>query len=222
MSLKEYEETGKIPLIGTMFPKMVVQTTHGMKKLPGDYKGKWVVLFSHPADYTPVCTTEFVSFQNHYDEFQAMNTELIGLSIDQVFSHIKWVEWIKENLDVEIKFPIIADHGEVARTLGMLHKKGSSTVRAVFIFDPKSIIQAILYYPSELGRNMKEIVRMIKALRISSQNNVAMPANWPENELFGDDVIVPPAKDVDTAKERLNDDSITCLDWWLCHKKRPA
>ena len=193
MTLKELPETGKIPLIGTMFPKMVVQTTHGMKRLPGDYKGKWVILFSHPADFTPVCTTEFVSFQKHYDEFQAMNTELIGLSIDQVYSHIKWVNWIKENLDVEIKFPIIADHGAAARELGMLHAKGSNTVRAVFIFDPKGIIRAILYYPSELGRNMKEIVRMIKALRIAEQNDVAMPANWPENELFGDDVIVPPA-----------------------------
>ena len=221
MSLKEYEETGKIPLIGTNFPKMVVQTTHGMKKLPGDYSGKWLILFSHPADYTPVCTTEFVSFQKHYDEFQAMNTELIGLSIDQVFSHMKWVDWIKEKLDVEIQFPIIADHGEVARQLGMIHAKGSNTVRAVFIIDPKGIIQAILYYPSDLGRNMKEIVRMIKALRVSAKNGVAMPANWPENELFGDDVIVPPAKDQKTAKERLEDKDIECLDWWLCHKKNP-
>jgi len=221
MSLKEYEETGKIPLIGTNFPKMVVQTTHGMKKLPGDYSGKWLILFSHPADYTPVCTTEFVSFQKHYDEFQAMNTELIGLSIDQVFSHMKWVDWIKEKLDVEIQFPIIADHGEVAKQLGMIHAKGSNTVRAVFIIDPKGIIQAILYYPSDLGRNMKEIVRMIKALRVSAKNGVAMPANWPENELFGDDVIVPPAKDQKTAKERLEDKDIECLDWWLCHKKNP-
>ncbi len=222
MTLKELPETGKIPLIGTMFPKLAVQTTQGLKRLPGDYKGKWVILFSHPGDFTPVCTTEFVSFQKHYEEFKAMNTELIGLSVDQVYSHIKWIDWIKENLDVEIKFPIIADHGEAARALGMLHAKGSNTVRAVFIFDPKGIIRAILYYPSELGRNMKEILRMIKALRIAEQNDVAMPANWPENELFGDDVIVPPAADVDAAEERLKDDSIACLDWWLCHKKNPA
>ena len=166
MSLKEYEETGKIPLIGTEFPKMAVKTTHGLKRLPHDYKGKWLVLFSHPADYTPVCTTEFVSFQKHFDEFQALNVELLGLSIDQVFSHIKWVDWIKEKMDVEIKFPIIADHGEVARRLGMLHAKASNTVRAVFILDPKGIVRAILYYPSELGRNMKEILRMIKAIKI--------------------------------------------------------
>ncbi len=221
MSIKEYEETGKIPLINTKFPKMVVGTTHGMKKLPGDYEGKWLILFSHPADYTPVCTTEFVSFQKYYDEFKSMNVELLGLSIDQVFSHIKWVDWIKENMAVEIKFPIIADHGEVAKQLGMLHAKGSNTVRAVFIIDPKSIIRAILYYPSELGRNMKEILRMIKGLKVATKYDVAIPANWPENELFGDDVIVPPAKDVETAKERLADDSITCLDWWLCHKENP-
>ena len=221
MSIKEQEETGKFPLIGTKFPEMEVKTTHGIKKLPDDYKGRWMVLFSHPADYTPVCTTEFVSFQKHYDEFQELNADLIGLSIDQIFSHIKWVEWIKENMDVEIKFPIIADHGKVASQLGMLHATGSSTVRAVFIVDPKSIIRAILYYPSELGRNMKEIVRMIKALNLATKHGVAMPANWPNNEFFGDDVIVPPPTDVETAKKRLEDESITCLDWWLCHKENP-
>ncbi|MHA1202102.1 MAG: peroxiredoxin [Candidatus Heimdallarchaeaceae archaeon] len=221
MSLKEYEETGKIPLIGTMFPKMAVNTTHGLKRLPHDYKGKWLILFSHPADFTPVCTTEFVSFQKHYDEFAALNVELIGLSIDQVFSHIKWVDWIKENLDVEIKFPIIADHGEVARQLGMLHAKGSSTVRAVFILDPKGIVRTILYYPAEIGRNMKEIVRIVKALKIADKYEVAMPANWPENELFGDNVIIPPAGTVEKAKERLADETIECLDWWLCHKENP-
>lgn len=222
MTLKEYEETGKIPLIGTQFPKMAVKTTHGMKKLPGDYTGKWLILFSHPADYTPVCTTEFVSFQKHYDEFKSMNTELLGLSIDQVFSHIKWVDWIKENINEQIEFPIIADHGEIAKRLGMVHPKSSNTVRAVFILDPKGIVRAILYYPSELGRNMKEIVRMIKGLQVATKHDVAIPANWPENELFGDHVIVPPASDVETAKERLADDSIDCLDWWLCHKENPA
>ena len=222
MTHKEYEETGKIPLIGTPFPKMVVQTTHGMKKLPGDYTGKWLILFSHPADYTPVCTTEFVSFQKHYDEFKAMNVELLGLSIDQVFSHIKWVDWIKENVNEEIKFPIIADHGEIAKRLGMIHPKATNTVRAVFIIDPKGIVRAILYYPSELGRNMREIIRMIKGLQVATKYDVAIPANWPDNELFGDHVIVPPASNVETAKERLADESIECLDWWLCHKENPA
>jgi len=125
-----------IPLLGDKFPKMTVQTTHGMKVLPDDMKGKWFVLFSHPADFTPVCTTEFVAFQQRYEKFRELNTELIGLSIDQVFSHIKWEEWIKEKMGVEIQFPIIADTGAVAEKLGLIHPgKGSNTVRAVFIVD---------------------------------------------------------------------------------------
>ncbi|HDG61942.1 MAG TPA: peroxiredoxin, partial [Thermotoga sp.] len=139
-------EEKKFPLIGDKFPELEVQTTHGKMKLPDDFSGKWFVFFSHPADFTPVCTTEFVAFQKRYDEFKKLNTELIGLSIDQVFSHMKWVEWIKEKLGVEIKFPIIADDtGKVAGMLGLIHPgKGTNTVRAVFIVDPKSIIRAIL------------------------------------------------------------------------------
>ena len=151
-----------------------------------------------------------------------MNTNLIGLSIDQVFAHIKWEEWIKENLDMEIKFPIIADHGMVAKKLGMVHPgKGANTVRAVFIVDPNGIIRIILYYPQEIGRNMDEILRIVKALQIADANKVAMPANWPNNELFGDHVIISPARDVKTAKERLANagKDYECLDWWLCHKK---
>ena len=144
------------------------------------------------------------------------------MSIDQVFSHIKWTEWIKDNLDTEIPFPIIADHGAVAKKLGMIHPgKGSNTVRAVFIVDSKGIIRIILYYPQEVGRNMDEILRAVKALQTADEYKVATPANWPENELFGDQVIIPPAKDVETAKERLENagEEYECLDWWLCHKK---
>lgn len=210
----------RIPLIGEKFPEMEVTTTHGIKKLPSEYKGKWLVLFSHPADFTPVCTTEFVAFNKRYEQFKELNTELLGLSIDQVFSHIKWVDWIKENIGEEIKFPIIADHGTVAQKLGMIHPgKGSNTVRAVFFIDPEGIIRAILYYPQELGRNMDEILRMIRGFQIADKHNVAIPANWPENELFGDDVIVPPASSVEEAQKRLKDKTIECLDWWLCHKK---
>jgi len=213
-------ENRGLPLIGDKFPEMEVQTTHGIKKLPDDYKGKWLILFSHPADFTPVCTTEFYAFQKRYDEFRKLNTELLGLSIDQVFSHIKWKDWIKENLNVEIQFPIIADDGKVARKLGMIHpRKGSSTVRAVFFIDPKGIIRAMLYYPQELGRNMNEFLRMLRGFQIADEHDVAIPANWPDNELFGDHVIIPPASDVETAKKRLEDKSIECLDWWLCHKK---
>ena len=210
---------GRMPLLGEKFPELEVQTTHGKMKLPDAFKGKWFVLFSHPADFTPVCTTEFVAFQKRYDEFKKLNTELIGLSIDQVFSHIKWVQWIKDNLNVEIKFPIIADDlGNVSRTLGLIHPaKGTNTVRAVFIVDPSGIIRAIIYYPQELGRNMDEILRAVKALQISDKNGVAMPANWPNNELVGDEVIVPPATDEKAAEERLK--KYDCFDWWFCHRK---
>lgn len=218
------EQNIGIPLLGDKFPEMDVLTTHGMIKLPDDLNkdGKWFVLFSHPADFTPVCTTEFHAFAKRNEKFSNLNTRLIGLSIDQVFSHIKWGEWIKENLDTEIPFPIIADHGSVANKLGMVHPgKGSNTVRAVFIVDSNGIIRIILYYPQEVGRNMDEILRVVKALQTADANKVAIPANWPENELFGDHVIIPPAKDVKTAKERLANSGkeYECLDWWLCHKK---
>lgn len=214
-----------IPLIGDKFPDMDVQTTHGILKLPVDANenGKWwFILFSHPADFTPVCTTEFHAFAKRNEQFQKLNTRLIGLSIDQVFSHIKWIEWIKENLNTEIPFPIIADHGTIAKKLGMIHPgKGSNTVRAVFVVDPNGIIRLILYYPQEIGRNMDEILRIIRALQTADEHKVATPANWPKNELFGDHVIIPPAKDVKTAKERLENagKEYECLDWWLCHKK---
>lgn len=211
-----------IPLIGDKFPQMEVQTTFGPIKLPDDAiaGGNWFVLFSHPADFTPVCTTEFHAFAKRNDQFQSMKTRLIGLSIDQVFSHIKWTEWIKENLNTVIPFPIIADHGAVGNKLGMIHPgKGSNTVRAVFIVDSNAIIRLIIYYPQEIGRNMDEIVRAVKALQLADKEKVAIPANWPNNELIGDHVIIPPAKDVKTAEERLKSKEYECYDWWLCHKK---
>jgi len=217
------EEKRGMPLLGDSFPEMKVQTTHGVMELPKIFAGKWFVLFSHPADFTPVCTTEFVAFQKRYKKFKALNCELIGLSVDQVFAHIKWEEWIKENLKVEIQFPIIADTGAVAETLGLIHPgKGTNTVRAVFVIDDKAKIRIILYYPQELGRNMDEILRVVEAMQIADKNKVNMPANWPNNELVKDHVIMPPAKDVKTAKERLRKaktGEIECYDWWLCHKK---
>lgn len=210
---------GKMPLLGDRFPEMEVQTTRGKLSLPEAYKGKWFVLFSHPADFTPVCTTEFVAFQKRFDQFKKLNCDLIGLSIDQVFSHIKWTEWIKDNLNVEIQFPIIADDtGKVAEVLGLVHPgKGTNTVRAVFVVDPKSTIRTILYYPQEIGRNMDEIVRIVRALQATDENGVALPANWPENEIIGDEAIVPPASDVEAAAERPK--RFDCFDWWFCHKK---
>ena len=209
----------RIPLIGEIFRELEVVTTQGVKSLPGDYKGKWFILFSHPADFTPVCTTEFVAFQNLMGEFKKLNTELIALSVDQVFSHIKWVQWIKEELKVEIQFPVIADDtGNVSKKLSLIHPgKGSNTVRAVFIIDPEGIIRSIIYYPQELGRNMDEIVRMVKGLQISDKEKVALPAGWPDNELVKDHVIIPPASDIETAEKRPTE--YDCFDWWFCHKK---
>lgn len=210
---------GLIPLIGEPFPKLEVVTNYGKKVLPDDYKGKWFVLFSHPADFTPVCTTEFVAFSVRHEDFKKLNAELIGLSIDSNYSHIKWVEWIKEKLGYEIPFPIIADpRGQVAEKLGLLHAESTTaTVRAVFIVDPEGIIRVILYYPLELGRNIDEILRILKALQVHEEHGVAIPANWPNNELIGERVIIPPPSTMDEAVERLK--KYTCFDWWFCHKE---
>jgi len=214
-------ERDGFPLIGDSFPEMEVKTTHGMMKLPSAFAGKWFVLFSHPGDFTPVCTTEFVGFEKRHAEFEKLNCELIGLSIDQVFSHMKWTEWIKQNLGVEIKFPIIADDtGRVATRLGMIHPgKASNTVRAVFIVDPEAKVRLILFYPQEVGRNMDEVVRALRALQTTDKYKVAAPANWPNNDLIGDDVIIPPPSDEKTALTRVTGAGMVCKDWWFCHKK---
>jgi peroxiredoxin (alkyl hydroperoxide reductase subunit C) len=214
-----YEQMN-MPLLGDKFPEMKVMTTRGVKELPGDYKGKWFILFSHPADFTPVCTTEFVAFQQAYDELKKLDVELIGMSVDQVFSHIKWEEWIKENIKVKIEFPIIAANDQIALKLGMLHPgKGTNTVRAVFIVDPEGKTRLVLYYPQEIGRNIQEVVRAVKALQISDKEKVAMPADWPNNSIIKDHVIIPPATDVETAEKRLSEKKYECYDWWFCHKK---
>lgn len=211
------EETKiNMPLLGDEFPELKVQSTHGPLNLPEDMKGNWWVLFSHPADFTPVCTTEFVAFQKRYDQFEAIGCKLVGMSIDQVFSHIKWVQWIKSELNVEITFPIVAANDTVAMKLGMLHPgKGANTVRAVFIIDPDGKIRLILYYPQEIGRNVDEVVRAVKALQASDKQG-AMPAGWPDNELIGDRVIVPPATNMRDATDRPG--QYECYDWWFCHK----
>ncbi|MDI9643637.1 MAG: peroxiredoxin [Candidatus Verstraetearchaeota archaeon] len=213
-------ENRNLPLIGDKAPAFSAQTTKGPVNFPDDYKGKWVVLFSHPADYTPVCTTEFVAFAKRYNQFKSMNVELLGLSIDQIYSHIKWEEWIAENLKVEIPFPIIADNtGKIATLYGMLHQeaKGTQAVRAVFIIDPESVVRAILYYPMSVGRNIDEILRLVKALQISDKENVALPANWPNNELIGNKAIIPPPNNTDEAKKRLN--MFNGYDWWFCYRE---
>ena len=212
------EETKiNMPLLGDDFPSMDVVTTQGPMSLPGDLKGSWFVLFSHPADFTPVCTTEFVGFQEKMKDFEDMGVKLIGMSVDQVFSHIKWIEWIKDKLGVEITFPVVAANDTIANKLGMLHPgKGTNTVRAVFVVDPKGKVRLVLYYPQEIGRNMSEVVRAVKALQISDNYGVATPANWPENGLIKDRVIIPPASNQKDAEERLK--KYEGYDRWFCHK----
>ncbi len=209
-------------VIGEKFPEVEVNTTHGRMKLPDHFAGKWFVLFSHPADFTPVCTTEFYGMQIRLNKFKELGAEVIGLSVDQVFSHLKWMEWIKDNLGVEIEFPVIADdRGDLAEKLGMIPSGSTQTARAVFIVDPKGTIRAIVYYPAEVGRDWDEILRALKALQVSDKNGVALPHKWPNNELIKDRVIVPPAGSVEAIKdreERKKKGEIECYDWWLCHK----
>ncbi len=212
------EETKmNMPLLGDDFPEMTVSTTHGEMNLPGDMKGDWFIVFSHPADFTPVCTTEFVGFQKRMKQFEELGVKLIGMSVDQVFSHIKWIEWIGEKLNVEITFPVIAANDTIANKLGMLHPgKGTNTVRAVFIVDPKGKVRLTLYYPQEIGRNMDEIVRATKALITADKNGVAIPANWPNNDLIGNRVIIPPPKSQAEAAKAL--EKHEGYDWWFCHR----
>ena len=209
--------TMNMPLLGDDFPQLEVATTHGTLNLPGDLKGSWFVLFSHPADFTPVCTTEFVAFQKLIPEFDKLGVKLIGLSIDQVQSHLKWIEWIKEKLGVEITFPVIAANDSVANKIGLLHPgKGTNTVRAVFIVDPNGKVRLVIYYPQEIGRNMEEIVRAVKALQTSDKNKVALPADWPNNGLIKDRAIIPPPPTEAEAKKRLKE--YDGYDFWFCHK----
>lgn len=216
-------EENKMPMLGDRFPEMEVMTTHGKIKLPCDYKGKWYVLFSHPGDFTPVCTTEFIEFSERASEFNELGAELIGLSVDQVCAHMKWTEWIRDNAGVVVPFPIIADElGVTAKRLGMLHPgKGTNTVRAVYIVDDKGIIRLMLFYPQEAGRNVDEILRILKALKVSDENKVAMPEKWPANRHLGEKVIIPPpSSEEDAALRRTMAEKGECemKDWWFCTK----
>ncbi|MHA1729077.1 MAG: peroxiredoxin [Promethearchaeota archaeon] len=220
------EEKFSMPLIGDKAPSFKAKTTQGEISFPEDFENKWVILFSHPADFTPVCTTEFMTFASMADDFKAINCELIGLSIDSHYAHIAWLRTIQEKIEykgmknIEVQFPLIADiRMEVAKKFGMIQPNASNTeaVRAVFIIDPETKVRAILYYPLSNGRNMEEIKRLLIALQKTDKDNVATPANWQP----GEDVIVPPAGSCGTAKEIMEskDDSIYCLDWFMCFKK---
>ncbi len=204
-----------MPRLNEPAPDFQAKTTHGVKKL-ADYKGKWLVLFSHPADFTPVCTTEFMAFAEHYPEFQKLNCELIGLSIDSYYAHVAWVRNIKEKFGVEIPFPIIEDLSmKVAKDYGMIQPGASDTsaVRATFIIDDKGILRAMVYYPMTNGRSIPEFVRLVSALQTSDKNKVATPAGWQP----GDKVIVPPPADVNAADKRMSE-GYECTDWYFCKK----
>jgi peroxiredoxin (alkyl hydroperoxide reductase subunit C) len=208
------------PGIGDQFPDLTVETSMGERTLPDDYEGEWLVLFSHPGDFTPVCTSEFVAFEQRRAEFEELNAELLGLSIDRVHSHIKWTEWIDENLGVDIQFPIIADdQGTVAERLGMLHPgAGTATVRSVFVVDPEGTVRLVLTYPMEIGRNIDEILRSLRALQKSDAEDVAVPADWPDNETFGDRVLLsPPATEAgaQARKDEADAEGRDYYDWWF-------
>jgi len=204
------------PVIGEPAPDFEVETTHGPLKL-SSLMGKWVVLFSHPADFTPVCTTEFLAFTAIHEELKALNVQLIGLSVDSVSAHLAWVHAVKEKMGVQIPFPIIADLTmTVSNKYGMIHKGQSSTaaVRTVFFIDDKGIIRAMLYYPLQNGRYMPEIIRLIKAFQTTDKYHVATPANWQP----GDKVVVPAPKTAAEMEKRPSE-GYECKDWYLCFKK---
>ncbi len=205
-----------MPRLNEPAPEFTAPTTHGTKSL-SDYRGKWLVLFSHPADFTPVCTTEFVAFARRAKDFAEINTELLGLSIDSNFSHIAWVRNIKEKLGVDIPFPIIADlKMEVAKKYGMIHPGAADTsaVRATFIIDPEGILRAMVYYPMTNGRSIDEILRLVKALQTSDKYGVATPEGWQP----GDKVIVPPPATIDEAEQRTQMADAEVVDWYFVKK----
>jgi len=208
----------QMPRIGDQAPDFEAITTKGKIKLSDYAKDKWMVMFSHPADFTPVCTTEMSGFALRKKEFDALNTELLGLSIDSVHAHLGWVSNVREKTGVYLDFPIIADIDmKVSKLYGMLQPNESETaaVRAVFFIDPKKKIRLIMYYPLNVGRNMDEILRALEALQTSDKYKVAMPLDWKK----GDKVIVPPPKTLDEMNARIKDDSIELVDFYLAKKE---
>lgn len=222
----EQQEFVPMPRIGDKAPEFRAVTTQGEINFPADYSGNWVILFSHPADFTPVCTSEFMTFASMEEQFAEANCKLVGLSVDGLYSHIAWLRTIKEKIEyrgmknVEVKFPLIEDITmDVARKYGMIQPGESNTkaVRAVFIIDPKGIIRTIIYYPLSMGRNFDELYRALIALQTADEFNVATPADWRP----GDEVIVPTAGSCGVAKERMESKSedTKCYDWFFCTKE---
>ena len=220
------ENTTSMPRIGDKAPSFTAKTTQGIINFPEDFSGKWKILFSHPADFTPVCTSEFMTFASMQKDFDALNCQLVGLSVDGLYSHIAWLRTIKDKIEykgmknVEVTFPLIEDITmEVAKKYGMIQPNENSTqaVRAVFFVDPKGIIRTIIYYPLSLGRNFDELKRILLGLQTADEFGVALPADWRP----GDDVIVPTAGSCGVAKERMEitSEDMHCYDWFFCTKK---
>lgn len=209
---------GTIPRIGETAPDFEAETTHGFIKFSEWQAGKWVVLFSHPADFTPVCTTELAEFARRSDDFTRRDTKLIGLSIDSIHSHMAWLQNIKERIGIEIPFPMIADTDmKVAQRFGMLHPAASSTatVRAVFFINPERKVQALVYYPLSSGRNLDEVIRLLDSLQTSAKHGVATPCNWRP----GERVIIPPPRNVEALKQRMARTDMEHVDFYLGFKK---
>jgi len=218
-------QSASMPRIGDKAPAFKAVTTQGEINFPEQYSGSWIILFSHPADFTPVCTSEFMTFASMEDKFAEANCKLVGLSVDGLYSHIAWLRTIKDKIEykgmknIEVKFPLVEDITmEVAKKYGMIQPGESSTkaVRAVFVIDPKGMIRTIIYYPLSLGRNFDELYRVILALQTADAFSVATPADWRP----GDDVIVPPAGSCGIAKDRMDGkEDMKCHDWFFCTKK---
>ncbi len=213
MSSPATASAGTIPRINEPAPDFEAKSTNGPLKL-SDFKGKWVVLFSHPADFTPVCSTEFVEFARRSDEFKRRGAQLIGLSVDSVPAHIAWIRNMRDHFGVNIDFPVVADlDTKVAQKFGLIHPSASetATVRAVFIIDEKGVIRALIYYPMSLGRNIDEILRALDGLQTADANACATPANWRP----GDKVIVPPPQTLKDADERTKRTDYEVTDWYF-------
>jgi len=218
-ALPQSGQSASLPRLGQPAPPFQAETTHGTLRLE-DFKGSWLILFSHPADFTPVCTTEFVEFAKIAPDLRIRGVELLGLSIDSTYSHIAWVRNIERLFNVKIPFPVIADlNKEVATLYGMIMPGESKTEasRCLFVIDPNQIVRAMIYYPLTTGRNMDEILRLIDALQTTDKHGVATPANWRP----GDQVIVPPPRTVEAAAERATMPGIECTDWYFAKKDLP-
>lgn len=220
MSLENGSAPKSLPRINDPAPDFEAKSTQGVIRL-NDYKGKWVMLFSHPADFTPVCSTEFIQFARRYPDFQALGVQPIGVSVDSVYSHIAWVRNLEQNAGVKVAFPVVADlDTRVAQAYGMIHPGASDTapVRAVFFIDPKQVIRAILYYPQSTGRSVDEILRVFEALQTTDAHGVSTPADWKR----GQNIVLPPPQTQADAEKRAADGSVKKHDWFLAEKQLAA